>query len=220
MSTSRVRGHAASFHQYALLDAAKRGDRRAQEELLRRYEPLIGAIVAGLRLPCGCERGDIAQEARIGLVRAIRAWRPERGPFRAFASRCARAQAIKAIDTAGTRKHQLLSRAASLHSTPSRSVSPSDVGETADQSPLHERLTETRPLADPVRTVLAREQLDEIRCALATLTGKERAALTGHLKGVCQRQLASELGWTEKAVHRSLRRARDKLGTREERLAV
>ena len=187
---------------------------------MRRYEPRIGAIVAGLRLPCGCERTDIAQEARIGLVRAIWAWRPERGPFGAYAARCARAKAINAIDTAGARKHQLLSRAVSLHSTPARSPSPSDIGETSCETPLHERLTETRPLADPVRTVLAREQIDEIRTALATLTGKERAALTGHLNGVCQQQLASELGSTEKAVHRSLRRARDKLGTREERLAA
>ena len=83
---------------------------------MRRYEPLIRAVVARLRLPCGCERGDIAQEARIGLVRAIWAWRPERGPFGAFASSCARDEAIKAIDTAGARKHQLLSRAVSLHS--------------------------------------------------------------------------------------------------------
>jgi len=220
MSTSHLRGHAPSFHQSALLQAAKRGDQRAQEELVRRYEPLIGAILAGLRLPCGCERSDIAQEARIGLVRAIWAWRPERGPFGPFASRCARAQAINAIDTAGARKHQLLNRAVSLHSIIVRSRRPSDIGETAFESPLHERLSETRPLADPVRTVLAREQIDEIRTALAALTGKERAALTGHLNGVCQQQLASELGSTEKAVHRSLRRARDKLGTREERLAA
>jgi RNA polymerase sigma-H factor len=187
---------------------------------LRRYEPLIGAIVARLRLPCGCERSDIAQEARIGLVRAIWAWRAERGPFGAFAARCARDQAIKAIDTAGTRKHQLLSRAVSLHSMVVRSRRPSDIGETAFESPLHEWLTDTRPLADPVRTVLALEQLDEIRAALSTLTGKECAALIGDLNGISQQQVASEQGSTEKAVHRSLRRARDKLGTREERLAA
>jgi len=220
MSTSHPRGHAASLHQFALLDAAKRGDQRAHEELLRRYEPLIGAIVARLRLPCGCEHSDIAQEARIGLVRAIWAWRPERGSFGAFAARCARAQAIKAIDTAGARKHQLLSRAASLHSMVVRSRRPSDIGDTAWESPLHERLTETRPLADPVRTVLAREQIDEIRAALAALTGKELAALIGDLNGISQERVASEQGSTEKAVHRSLRRARDKLGTREQRLAA
>ena len=68
--------------------------------------------------------------------------------------------------------------------------------------------------------MLALEQLDEIRAALATLTPKERAALTGDLNGISQQQLASEQGSTEKAVHRSLRRARDKLGAREERLAA
>ena len=167
---------------------------------MRRYEPLIGAILAGLRLPCGCERSDIAQEARIGLVRAIWAWRPERGPFGAFASRCARDQAINAIDTAGARKHQLLTRAVSLHSIIVRSRRPSDIGETAFESPLHERLSETRPLADPVRTVLAREQIDEIRAALSRLTGKERAALIGDLNGISQQQVASEQGTTEKAV--------------------
>jgi RNA polymerase sigma factor (sigma-70 family) len=189
------------------------------EELLRRYEPLIRSVVAGLRLPCGCERGDIAQEARIGLVRAIWAWRPERGPFRAFASSCARDEAIKAIDTAGSGKHQVLSRAVSLHSV-SAVPTPAGTRGTACPSALDERLAETRPLADPVRTVLAREQLDEIRAALATLTAKERAALTGDLNGISQQQLASEHGWTEKAVHRSLRRARDKLGAREDRLAA
>ena len=172
MSTSHSRGHAASLHQSALLHAAKRGDQRATEELLRRYEPLIGAVVARLRLPCGCERSDIAQEARIGLVRAIWAWRPERGPFGAFASSCARDQAIKAIDTAGARKHQLLSRAVSLHSVLARSRRQRTSARRRVASPLDERLTETRPLADPVRTVLAREQIDEIRAALATLTAR------------------------------------------------
>ena len=114
MSACQPRGTTASLHERALLVAAQHDDRRAVEELLRRYEPLIGAIVARLRLPCGCDRGDIAQEARVGLLRAIRAWQPARGPFRAFAARCARGQALNALDTAGTRKHQLLSRAQSL----------------------------------------------------------------------------------------------------------
>ena len=144
---------------------------------------------------------------------------PERGPFCAFASSCARDQAIKAIDTAGAGKHQLLSRAVSLHSVIAVPT-PAYTRDAACPSALHARLTETRPLADPVRAVLAREQLDEIREALATLTPKERAALTGDLNGISQQQLASEQGWTEKAVHRPLSRARDKLGAREERLAA
>ena len=206
----------ASFHQSALLQAAKRGDQRAQEELLRRYEPLIGAILAGLRLPCGCERSDIAQEARIGLVRAIWAWRPERGPFGAFASRCARDQAINAIDTAGARKHQLLTRAVSLHSIIVRSRRPSDIGETAFESPLHERLSETRPLADPVRTVLAREQIDEIRAALASADGQgARRAHRGsqrHLSTTARQRAGLYREGRPQIAAPSARQARDSRG--------
>ncbi len=73
-----------------LIDAARGGDPGAERELLRRYEPLVQRVVWNLRLPPGCEREDLAQEARVGLVAAIRAWQPERGPFPAFADRCVR----------------------------------------------------------------------------------------------------------------------------------
>src|SRR5579884_332654 len=97
-----------------LIDAAQRGDPVAERELLRRYEPLVQRVVWTLRLPQGCEREDLAQEARVGLVAAIRAWQPERGPFPAFADRCISNQALLALDTGCRHKHQVLSRAASL----------------------------------------------------------------------------------------------------------
>ena len=220
MTRSNPRGHAPSLHQSALLHAAQHGDRRAQEELLRRYEPLISATIAKLKLPRGCARRDIAQEARIGLLRAIRAWRPARGPFCPFAATCVRDAAINAIDTAGAHKHQLLSQAVSLHSVVVRPRPPSDSGETTWKSPLHEQLQETQPFADPVAILLARERLDEMRARLPRLTPKERAALTGMLNGKSQQQLASEQGTTAKAVHRALRRARDKLAPRDHALAA
>jgi DNA-directed RNA polymerase specialized sigma subunit len=43
-----------------LLDAARGGDSRAADELVRRYEPLVQAISGHMRLPCGCDRDDIA----------------------------------------------------------------------------------------------------------------------------------------------------------------
>ena len=41
MTTFLTRGHVASHNEQALLRAAQGGDRRAQEELLCRYEPLV-----------------------------------------------------------------------------------------------------------------------------------------------------------------------------------
>ena len=122
MTTSLARGSVASSHERALLLAAQRGDARAQEELLRRYEPIVIHVVRRLRLPRRCERADIAQEARIALLGAIRAWQPRRGPFAPFAVRCVRTKTATALSSARTHKHQLLGRASSLHYSPASGV--------------------------------------------------------------------------------------------------
>ena len=227
MSTSRPRG-TASINQRALLLAAKNDHQPALEELFRCYEPLIGAIVASLRLPCGCERADVAQEARLGLLCAIRAWKPARGPFRAFAALCARNQALKALDAAGARKHQLLSRARSLDDHEPRAKAPlkllehtvgaagvREPGESQFNAPLGEQLPSTGTDADPLRIVIAREQLDAVIAARQTMTTCERQALAGLLNDKSQRQLAAELGWSRKTVMRAQRSAREKLGAHQ-----
>jgi len=227
MSTSRPRD-TASLNQHALLLAAKHDDHPALEELMRCYEPLIGAIVASLRLPCGCERADVAQEARLGLLQAIRAWQPARGLFRAFAALCARNQALKALDAAGARKHQLLSRARSLDDHEPRANAPLNLlentvaaagvrepGESQFSAPLGEQLASTSTDADPLRIVIAREQLDAVIAARQTMTTCERRVFTGMLNDKSQRQLAAELGWSRKTVMRAQRSAREKLAAQQ-----
>ena len=223
MSTSRPRG-TASVNQRALLLAAKNGHNPALEELLRCYEPLIGAIVARMHLPGGCERADIAQEARLGLLRAIRAWQPERGPFPAFAALCARNQALRALDAAGARKHQFLNRAHSLEDHEPRAKAPlklleaplaaadaHEPGESRFTVPLGEQLPSAGTDADPLRIVIAREQLDAVIAARQTMTVSERQVLAGMLNDKSQRQLAAELGWSRKTVMLAQRSAREKL---------
>jgi Sigma-70 region 2 len=79
MSTSDENGLPAptSIAERRLLRAAKRGDRAAQAELLRRYEPLVRHIARTLYLPGG-DADDLAQSARLGIVDAARAWDPKR----------------------------------------------------------------------------------------------------------------------------------------------
>ncbi len=174
---------------------------------MRRYEPLARAIAGRLRLPAGCDRHDIAQEARLGVLAAIRVWRPERGPFRAFAARCAQTRALNAVDAAGARKHRLVSSALPLAAS-----LPTEHGdEQVFAIPLYERLAMTSPHGDPVATLLTREQLAEIRAALPTLTAKERIALAGVLNDRTHRQLAAELDTTRKAIASAVARARTKL---------
>jgi RNA polymerase sigma factor (sigma-70 family) len=113
--TDSLTPHRTRTAHQRLIKAAQHDDHAAQHELLRRYEPLVQRVVWKLlRLPPGCERADLAQEARIGLLAAIRAWRPERGPFPAFADRCVTNQALLALKAACAHKHQVLSLATSL----------------------------------------------------------------------------------------------------------
>jgi hypothetical protein len=98
-----------------LIAAAKRGEHVAVTQLLDRYEPMVRRITGSLYLPGG-EREDLAQEARLGILAAIRAWDPNRSvPFRCFAWLCAVREARMAVGAARAAKHQPLNRARSLH---------------------------------------------------------------------------------------------------------
>ncbi len=176
---------------HRLLDAARRGDHRAQEELVRHYEPLVRRVVRRLRLPPYCPFDDLAQEARIGLLTALRQWRPERGPFAAFADRCATTQALRALDQACTRKHQVLNLAVSIE---------------GDGMPFT-----SDPRADPECRLLVREQLDSVVGAVPGLTASERAALAGALNGHDPAWLRAHDGTTPKAAAQAVYRARRKL---------
>jgi RNA polymerase sigma factor (sigma-70 family) len=171
-------------------------------------ELLLRRVVWRLRPPPGCEREDLAQEARIGLIAAIRAWRPERGPFPAFADRCVRNQALLAVLGAARHKHQILTRAVSLDSEHGGHATAEGLGPgpaLLDTLPIRDTRT------DPEARLLVSEQLTSVVSALPTLTASERRALAGTLAGESYEHLAPVLGGTPKAVSQAAYRARRKL---------
>jgi RNA polymerase sporulation-specific sigma factor len=208
MKRTSIGKSAGGLHR-RLLKAAQQGDLGAEEHLVRRYEPLVRRVVWNLRPPLGCEREDLAQEARIGLLAAIRAWRPERGPFPAFAERCVSNQALLAVKAAARHKHQLLARALSLESEHGGHAS------TAGEHPAL-RLFDTLALrdarSDPEARLLVGEQLTSVVAALPTLTPSERNALARTLAGESYERLAPDFG-TAKAASQAAYRARRKLAT-------
>lgn len=183
-----------------LIRAAKGGDRRAEAEILRRYEPLVRRIARTLYLPGG-EADDLAQCARLGITDAIHAWDPQRRvPFRSFAWLCAVREARMAINSARAGKHQPLNAARPLHA----------VGD--DGLPLEATVEATgRPDDDPVAKVIAREQLHGIVLRAATLTSLERGALVLSANDSGYRDIANALGVRQRAVNNALQRARRKL---------
>jgi RNA polymerase sporulation-specific sigma factor len=191
-----------------LIEAAQRGDQHAQHELVLRFEPLVQRVVWKLRLPAGCEREDLAQEARLGLLDAIRAWRPERGPFPAFADRCVTNQALLALAAACRHKQRILSHAISLDAPVAESIRADD----RTGINLLDLLPAPRNAhTDPEARLLVREQLTGLLDAIPTLTERERAAVAGGVSGQSYEQLAPRLGATPKAVDCVTYRARRKL---------
>jgi RNA polymerase sporulation-specific sigma factor len=183
-----------------LIEKSKRGDRVAQAELLRLYEPLVRRIARTLYLPGG-EREDLAQCARVGIIDAARSWDPgRRVPFRSFAWPCAVREARMAVNSARSGKHQSLNGARPLDDT------------GGDRLPLAEMLEATgRPDEDPVAKALAREQLNAILERARTLTPLERRSLALSASDYGHREIAARLGVRPRAVNNALPRARRKL---------
>jgi RNA polymerase sporulation-specific sigma factor len=184
-----------------LIAAANDGDHVAEARLLDLYEPMIRRITGSLYLPGG-EREDLAQEARLGILAAIRAWDPNRSvPFRCFAWLCAVREARMAVGAARAAKHQPLNRARSLH-TP--------IAE--DGVPLQDTLVATgHPDDDPVAKTLGRERLRAVLDGARALTELERGALALSANDYRHRDSARVLGVGERAVNNALQRARRKL---------
>ena len=150
------------------------------------------------------------------MVAAIRAWEPGRGPFPALADRCITNQVLLAIEAACRRKHQLLSRAASLDAAP-----PAHDGSTDDRRPI--TLLDVLPArdagTDPESRLLVREQLSCVLCALPTLSASEHAVLAGSLSGRSYQQMAPAQFRTWRAAEHAHYRARRKLAAALPRVA-
>jgi RNA polymerase sigma factor (sigma-70 family) len=187
-----------------VLEAAQQADVDALEQLARLYEPLVQRLVWKLRLPLGCEREDLAQEARVGLLAAIRAWRPERGPF---PDRCASNQALLALEAMTAQKHQVLSRAIPLDAPQYRQASPAH----DHASPALIETLAARRDTDPELRLLVHEQLMSVRRALPSLTPSERAGLALAVNGQSPTRLAATLPRSPHAASQAAHRARRKL---------
>src|SRR3954447_11863479 len=108
--------------------AARRGEATAQARVLSQYEPMMRLIARRLYLPGG-DPDDLAQEARLGLLDAIRTWDPARGvPFSNFAWLCATREARSAVKSARATKHRPLTTATPIELTDPSATAPPSAG--------------------------------------------------------------------------------------------
>jgi RNA polymerase sporulation-specific sigma factor len=179
---------------------ARSGDEGAMATLLARYTPLLRGVARRYFLPCG-DADDLVQEATIGLLKAVRDYRPETGvPFRPFAELCVTRQVITAVKAATRQKHIPLNAALSL------------------SRPLHEDGgTLEEVLADglaesPEERALRREDSLALARAVATLLSPyERRVVGLYLEGRSFGEIAAACGTHVKSVDNALWRVKAKL---------
>lgn len=173
-----------------LVALAQTGDDRAFALLVARCEPMLRAQVARFRLP-HADAEDVAQEGLLGLLSAVRTFRPDGGAsFRTYAAVCVRNRLLSALRrTAGQADESL------------------DATEDDGVQPLH-----APAVVDPESLVLERESAERLLSHLRDhLTPREYTVLLRYMDGYSYAEIAAELHMSAKAVDNALWRARRKV---------
>src|SRR5919106_930786 len=147
-----------------LIDAAQRGDELAFERLLRRHQGLLDAQASRFYLPGG-DQDDVAQEARIGFMKAVRFYSGGRGSsFRTFAELCVSRQLASALTAARRAKHPPLSESAR--------------GRQAERT-----IAAVRDREEPLDRLVAQDRLRDLVRQAGEFSELERNALAHSLAG-------------------------------------
>lgn len=178
------------------------GDERAMGELLERYRGFARAKARSYFV-VGGDRDDTAQEAMIGLYKAIRDFVPGRGAsFRSFAELCITRQILTAVKTATRHKHTPLNTYVSFDRP--------QEGGPADQT-IGDRVA-AEVAEDPLEQVVASEELRRLQQAFdEVLSGLETEVLHHYVEGCSYQEIADLLGRRVKSIDNALQRIKRKL---------
>lgn len=190
----------ADLTDAALCTLSQGGDDRATDRLARRYDRIATGAATAYFIP-GCERDDVRQEARLGLLTAIATFQPARGvPFEPFARLCVNAHLITALKTARRFKRRVLDESVRIGFSDN-----GDPIEIADLLPS--------PLCrDPYVIAAEKERLASVLDRMKTLSPLERRAVLGLANGLTYVEISAAGGGEKmKAIDNAVQRGRRKL---------
>ena len=181
---------------------AKKGDCRAQEYLISKYENFVKAKAKSYFL-IGADKEDIYQEGMIGLYKAIRDFKADKlTSFKAFAEICVTRQIITAIKTATRQKHIPLNTYISLNKP---------IYEEDSDRTLIDVLLELK-ITDPEELIIGKEQIKHIEGEMAkVLSDLEMEVLQSYLDGKSYQEIACDLDRQAKSIDNALQRVKRKL---------
>ncbi len=170
------------------------GDRGAEEALVLRHTRLVRMCARPFFL-AGGDSEDLIQEGMLGLLAAIREFRPDRGArFATYAQVCIRRRIISAVRAAAGGKHAPLNDYVSL-----------------EPSLLLADLEPSAP-SNPEDVVIHQEALRALESAIASkLTPLEGQVLSRFLAGSSYAEIAEAVGRSPKSVDNAVQRIRRKV---------
>ena len=169
---------------------AMAGERSAEEALVLRHTRLVRMCARPFFL-AGGDSEDLIQEGMLGLLAAIREFRPDRGArFATYAQVCVRRRIISAVRSASGGKHAPLNDYVSL------------------EAPL---LPAEGESGDPEELFIRREAFHALEAdILNSLTGLEKQVLARYLEGGSYAEIARSVGRSPKSVDNAVQRIRRK----------
>ncbi len=172
-------------NQLLPISAAAAGDQEAFRLIVHRMEPLIKAQIHACRCD-GTEDEDLAQEALMGLLAAVRTYRPDGGAaFTTYATACIRNRLLSV-----TRR----------------------VGQTPREVPLEEDTELSDTTADPALRLQEQEAAQQLlQLMRQRLTELEYTVMLLRLSECSYDEIAARLGITKKAVDNAVQRLRRKI---------
>ncbi len=173
-----------------LCERAGAGDRQAEEVLAERYVSLVRSCARPYFLAGGSAE-DLTSEGMIGLVTAIREYRPDRrAKFRSFAERCIRSRIYSSLRAAGRNKNIPLNTHVSI-------------------DPLS---FDAATVPSPEQELLDRERIAELFHELSKLLSEfEKKVLGLYLDGLSGSDISSILSRDPKSIENAVGRVRRKL---------
>ncbi|ERI95063.1 RNA polymerase sigma-H factor [Clostridiales bacterium oral taxon 876 str. F0540] len=181
---------------------AKKGNTRAQEYLINKYQNFVKAKAKSYFL-IGADKEDIYQEGMIGLYKAIRDFKPDKlASFKAFAELCVTRQIITAIKTATRQKHIPLNTYISLNKP--------IYDEESDRTLLD--ILSMAKVTDPEELIISQEELKYIEGEIGeVLSELEMEVLSSYLDGKSYQEIACDLNRHAKSIDNALQRVKRKL---------
>ena len=211
MATSRAAAAARTAvrtwrepHELALIAAARNGDERAMDELIRRYHGFV-RLKASSYFLAGGDSSDLIQEGLVGLFKAVRDFRSDKETsFRSFAELCITRQIITAIKTATRFKHAPLNTYVSFSHTPA--------GQDLDADCTLGDALPGPAVDDPATCVISSDELQSLlECLGSTLSPLESQVLTFYLEGRSYEAIGDLIGCDPKTVDNALQRVKRKV---------